>query len=66
MKATQLRVVASLQDTTLVLPRMKPKTRTQNTGKMLLFKIVNMKNSRIKADEGLLTEEVSCDCVSSF
>ena len=46
MKATRLSVVASLWDTTFVLPRMKPSTRTANTGKISLAKIVNMKNGR--------------------
>ena len=55
MKATQLSVEASLWDTTFVLPRTKPSTRTVNTGKISLIKIVNMKNSRMKADECLLS-----------
>ena len=55
MKATRLRVVASLRETTCVLPRMKPRTRTANTGKISLNKMVNMKNGRMKADECLLS-----------
>jgi hypothetical protein len=55
MKATRLSVVASLWDTTFVLPRMKPRTRTANTGKISLIKIANMKNGRMKADECLLS-----------
>ena len=53
MKATRLSVVASPWDTTFVLPRIKPRTRTKNTGKISLIKIVNMKNGRMKADECL-------------
>ena len=55
MKATRLSVVASLWDTTFVLPRMKPRTRTANTGKISLMKIVNIKNGRMKADECFLS-----------
>ena len=55
MKATRLSVVASLWETTFVLPRMKPKTRTANTGKISLIKILNMQNGRMKADECLLS-----------
>ena len=55
MKATWLSVVASLWDTTFVLPKMKPRTRTANTGKISLIKIVNIENGRMKADECLLS-----------
>ena len=55
MKATRLSEVASLWDTTFVLPRIKPSTSTANTGKISLIKIVNMKNNRMKADECLLS-----------
>ena len=55
MKATRLSVVASLWDTTSVLPMMKPRTRTANIGKISLIKIMNMKNGRMKADECLLS-----------
>ena len=55
MKATRLRVVASLWDTIFVLPTMKPGTRTANSGKILLMKIVNMKKGIMKADECLLS-----------
>ena len=48
-------VVASLWDTTFVLLRTKPRTRTANTGKISLIKIVNKKNGRMKADESLLS-----------
>ena len=54
MKATRLSLVATLRDTTFVLSMMKPRTRTENTGKISLIKIVNMKSGRMKADEGLL------------
>ena len=66
MKATRLSVVASLWDTTFVLPRMKPRTRTANTGKISLIKIMNMKNGRIKADGRLLNYEVACLCARSI
>ena len=66
MKATRLSVVASLWDTTFVLPRMKPRTRTANTGKISLIKIVNMNNSRMKAGECLLSSEVPCVCARSI
>ena len=55
MKATRLSVVASLWDTTFVLPKMKPNTRTANTGKISLIKIVNMKNGRKNADKCLFS-----------
>ena len=55
MKAIQLSVVASLWDTTFVLPKMKPNTRTANTGKISLIKIVNMKSGRMKANKCLLS-----------
>ena len=38
MKATRLSVLVLLRDTTFVLPRMKPRTRTANTSKILLIK----------------------------
>ena len=60
MKATRLSVVASLWDTTFVLCRMNPRTRTANSGKISLIKIVNIKNGRMKADKCLLSYEVLC------
>ena len=55
MKATRLSVVASLWDTTFVLPRIKPRIRTAHTVKISSINIVNMKNGRMKADEYLLS-----------
>ena len=55
MKATWSSVVALLWDTTFVLTRMKPRTRTANKGKISLINIVNMKNGRMRADECLLS-----------
>ena len=66
MNATRLSVVASLWDTTFVLPKMKPSTRTANTGKISLIKIVNMKNRRMKADVCLLSKEVPFVCARSI
>ena len=54
MKANRLSVLVSLWETTFVLPRMKPRTRYANTGKISFIKIVNMKNGRMKANKYLL------------
>ena len=44
MKATRFRAVASPRETIFVLPKMKPRTRTENTGRISLIKMENIKD----------------------
>ena len=55
MKTARLSKMDPLWDTTFVLSRMKPRTRTANTGKISVIRLVNIKSGRMKADECLFS-----------